>query len=111
MGAAGVGLSAVAAHRVESSALATAATIMLIHCAASLALVAIAGSSRYARGWCAVAAVMLIGAGLFGGDIALNTLLGSHLFPLAAPTGGMLMIASWLLAAITGIAEMRSARR
>jgi uncharacterized membrane protein YgdD (TMEM256/DUF423 family) len=54
---------------------------------------------------------MLFGAGLFGGDIALNTLVGSHLFPFAAPAGGMLMIASWFLSAITAFAELRSARR
>ena len=111
MGAAGVALAASAAHLAGSSALATGATMMLIHCAAALALISLAGGVRSPGVWHMAALIMLLGAGLFGGDIALNTFFGLHLFPWAAPAGGILMIASWIGAAIAGISEMRNARR
>ncbi len=49
--------------------------------------------------WHAAAVLMLGAASLFSGDIALHTLSGTHVFPMAAPTGGSLMIASWLIVA------------
>jgi uncharacterized membrane protein YgdD (TMEM256/DUF423 family) len=42
----------------------------------------------------------VIGAGLFAGDLTLRHYAGHGLFPMAAPTGGTLLIASWLALAV-----------
>ena len=107
IGAAGVALAAVAAHKVESPALATAANMLMIHAAAVLALAAIALRSENARRWTAVSAIMFSAVALFSGDIALNTLAGWHIFPMAAPTGGSLLIASWLAVAVVAALDWR----
>jgi uncharacterized membrane protein YgdD (TMEM256/DUF423 family) len=41
----------------------------------------------------------VIAAGLFAGDLTLRQYAGHSLFPMAAPTGGTLLIASWLVLA------------
>lgn len=97
-GAAGVAFSAAAAHIENSANLATASQFLLVHAAAALALAAIAAtafSSR--RSWLAGAILALqAGVTLFAGDLAARALLGTRLFPYAAPAGGSLVIASWL---------------
>ena len=106
-GAAGVALAAVAAHKIDSPALATAATMLMIHAGAALALAAMAMRVLKPAGFCAAAALMLAAVALFSGDIALNALAGRHIFPLAAPTGGSLLIASWLAVAVVSALEWR----
>lgn len=98
-GAAGVGLAATAAHRVESAALATAATMLMIHAGVVVGLVSIGLRMAAPGAWAFVAGLMLAAVSLFSGDIALNTLAGRHLFPMAAPIGGSLLIASWIVVA------------
>jgi uncharacterized membrane protein YgdD (TMEM256/DUF423 family) len=51
---------------------------------------------------------MLVGASLFSADIALRTMEGARLFPMAAPTGGTAMIVGWLLVAVSGFWELIS---
>ena len=111
LGAAGVSLAAVAAHRVESPALATAATMLMIHAVAGITIATLAAAAQNPKRWSAIAVLMLAAVTLFSGDIALNTMAGFHLFPMAAPTGGSLLIASWLAVAICALAEFKSARR
>ncbi|MEN3347908.1 MAG: hypothetical protein V7632_1543, partial [Bradyrhizobium sp.] len=41
----------------------------------------------------------VVAATLFAGDLACRQFTGDRLFPFAAPTGGTLLIASWLLLA------------
>ena len=41
-----------------------------------------------------------IAAGLFAGDLTLRQYAGHGLFPMAAPTGGTLLIVSWLALAV-----------
>jgi len=54
--------------------------------------------------WFLIAAtVLLVGTLLFCGDLSLRAFGGQRLFPFAAPIGGSLMIAGWLIAAATGI--------
>jgi len=103
-GAAGVALAAVAAHKVESPALATAAMMLTIHAAAAVGIVALAMRTEREKLWQAAAVLMLAAASLFSGDVALHTLSGTHVFPMAAPTGGSLLIASWLIVAGLAIA-------
>jgi uncharacterized membrane protein YgdD (TMEM256/DUF423 family) len=95
-GAAGVALAAIAAHKVNSPGLATAATMLMIHAVAVVAVLTVAMRLQRPRFWIAVAALMLASVALFSGDIALSTLAGTHIFPMAAPIGGSLLIASWI---------------
>lgn len=110
-GAAGVALAAVAAHRVESPALATAATMLVIHAAAAVAIAAHAANRDRPKPLLLIAALMLAAAALFAGDIALNALTGAHIFPRAAPTGGTGMIAAWLALAVYAVFTAFSARQ
>jgi uncharacterized membrane protein YgdD (TMEM256/DUF423 family) len=41
---------------------------------------------------------------LFAGDLSLRQYAGHSLFPMAAPTGGMVMIAGWLAVTLAAVA-------
>jgi uncharacterized membrane protein YgdD (TMEM256/DUF423 family) len=92
-GAAGVAMSAAAAHRGGAN-LETAATILLVHAPALLGLALF--SNRLAR---IGAYVLIAGMILFCGDLLSRDLAGERLFPNAAPAGGILVIAGWLVVA------------
>ena len=95
-GALGVGLWAYATHTGQPSA-AIAAQMLLIHAAALVALTA-ARKLDLLPGRAAIYLISLMAAGviLFSGDLAMRALAGQRLFAMASPTGGLLMIASWL---------------
>jgi uncharacterized membrane protein YgdD (TMEM256/DUF423 family) len=104
MGAAGVALWAMAAHRGGPSA-ATAAQMLLIHAAAVLGLTACRKQGLIGeRSGRLAASALVLGAVLFAGDIAARAFLGSGLFPMAAPAGGLLLIGGWLAAAAAALA-------
>ena len=106
MGAAGVALAAVAAHRLPTPAMASAAQMLMVHAVAVLAISAWAVRSVNAAGWWRVAArVMLLGTALFAGDIALRGFEAGQLFPMAAPIGGSLTIFAWVLVALAAAVE------
>ena len=107
-GAAGVALAAVAAHKVDSPALATAAMMLMLHAVAVVALLAVAVRLARTGWWVKLAALMLAAATLFSGDIALHTMSGAHIFPMAAPAGGSLLIASWLCVALLAALEWKA---
>jgi len=98
-GAAGVTLAAIAAHRGGPN-LAVAAQMLLVHAAA---LPALAAAAATVAGWpritLAGAGLAGLGAALFAGTLTLGDLAGIRPFPMAAPTGGTLMILGWLVAA------------
>jgi uncharacterized membrane protein YgdD (TMEM256/DUF423 family) len=51
----------------------------------------------------------IVGAALFSGDVALRAFAGHRLFPMAAPTGGIILIAAWLgLAVAAALALVRT---
>ncbi|MBA2125200.1 DUF423 domain-containing protein [Hyphomicrobium methylovorum] len=104
-GASGVALAAAAAHKVESPALASAATMLIVHAVLAVALIAIAFQSRCAKLWWATAFGILFAASLFSGSIALRALTGEQLFPMSAPIGGTLMMVGWIVIAILGLAH------
>lgn len=105
IGAAGVGLAAAASHAGGEALLRPASTICLAHAPALVALSLAAGRLRLSS----LAAVgMVLGCLLFAGDLVARQLLGTGLFPMAAPTGGMTLIASWLLLAIGALLPSRS---
>jgi uncharacterized membrane protein YgdD (TMEM256/DUF423 family) len=107
-GAAGVALAAAGAHGADLSALTTPAYLLIMHAAAAIALVATTVQASCARLTQISALVLLVGVSLFSGDIALRTIEGARLFPMAAPIGGTTMIAGWLLVAGSGLWELIS---
>ncbi|MBI5321377.1 DUF423 domain-containing protein [Bradyrhizobium sp.] len=101
MGADGVILAAASAHQAEASRLAAASSMLLFHACAVLAAVALAERALiHARIGLAAAGGFVVAAALFAGDLTLRQFAGHGLFPLAAPTGGTLLIASWLALAV-----------
>jgi uncharacterized membrane protein YgdD (TMEM256/DUF423 family) len=97
MGADGVILAAAAAHGAEASRLASASSMLLFHATAVLGAVAVVDRGLvHARLGLLSAAGFVFSASLFAGDLTLRQYAGHGLFPMAAPTGGTLLIASWL---------------
>jgi uncharacterized membrane protein YgdD (TMEM256/DUF423 family) len=80
--------------------------MLLFHATAVLAAVALLGRGLLHGGIGIIAASgFAAGAALFAGDLTLRQYAGHSLFPYAAPTGGSVMILSWLavtLAAVVG---------
>ncbi|WP_045836682.1 DUF423 domain-containing protein [Hyphomicrobium sp. 99] len=109
-GAAGVGLAAAAAHKVDSPALASSATLLTLHAAAAVGIVSVALRAAWRRLWSTTALLMLFAASLFTGEIAYHTFSSDASFQMLAPVGGSLMIVSWLLVACLAIAEALAKR-
>ncbi|TBW40094.1 DUF423 domain-containing protein [Siculibacillus lacustris] len=100
IGAGGVAAAAASAHVTGGGPLAQAAEILMIHAAAVVALVALARTPARGAGlMIALAGVMALAAALFGADIAMLVFAGRHLFPMAAPIGGSILIGGWLMLA------------
>jgi uncharacterized membrane protein YgdD (TMEM256/DUF423 family) len=101
IGADGVMLAAASAHQADASRLASASSMLLFHATAVLAAVALAERGLiHARIGIVAAFGFVVAPSLFAGDLTLRQYAGHSLFPFAAPTGGTLMIASWLVLAI-----------
>jgi len=109
MGAAGVVLAAASAHGVDVSVapaianrLTAASSMLLFHATAILAGVALVERGLSHGGIGLIAAFgFVVGAGLFATDLTLRQYAGHGLFPYAAPTGGTLLILSWLTLAVS----------
>ncbi len=104
LGAAGVGAAAAAAHLGGGQLLESAATFLMIHSAAVLAIAGLGQrAGRRPASIFGLAGLLLIaGMLLFCGDFAMRALAGHPLFPMAAPSGGVLLIAGWLAAGLAG---------
>ena len=101
MGADGVILAAVAAHQADATRLGPASSMLLFHASAVLGTVALAERGVIdARIGISAAWGFVVAAALFATDRSLRQYAGHSLFPFAAPTGGMLLIASWLALAV-----------
>lgn len=103
-GALGVALSAMAAHSPEGANLKTAAEFLLVHGPAFMALAALARAEVLPR-WALLAGALALALGLsfFAGDLARRSFTGARLFPMAAPTGGTLMILGWAWFGLAGL--------
>jgi uncharacterized membrane protein YgdD (TMEM256/DUF423 family) len=107
MGAGGVMLAAADAHGAPGAGLAAAAYMLLFHAAAL-----VGGAALYGQGvlWrpllLAVLIAWIVGAALFSGDVAMRTFAGHRLFPMAAPTGGIVLIAAWLALAAAAVGAL-----
>ena len=98
IGASGVALSAAAAHQGIAS-VATAASFLLTHAPAFLALSLLQTNRLRSIGnW-----GLLLGLIMFCGDLLARAYLGTRLFPMAAPSGGVLMIGGWLVIAASAL--------
>jgi uncharacterized membrane protein YgdD (TMEM256/DUF423 family) len=109
MGAAGVALAAAAAHQPDAARLGSASSMLLFH---SSAVIGAALLTRHgiAKGPFGLAATFgfIAGAALFAGDLAMRQYAGHGLFTMAAPTGGTLLILSWLVLAIAALWPKRA---
>jgi uncharacterized membrane protein YgdD (TMEM256/DUF423 family) len=104
MGAAGVALAAASAHQPDATRLASASSMLLFHASAVLAAVLLAERSIiHMRPGLAAACGFVIATALFAGDLTLRQYAGRSLFPMAAPTGGTLLILSWLMLAVAAV--------
>ena len=104
MGAAGVALAAASAHGADASRLATVSAMLLFHATAILATTALLARGLLHGGIGLTAAFgFVIGAALFAGDLSLRQYAGHALFPMAAPTGGTVMIAGWLAVTLAAV--------
>ena len=102
MGADGVILAAASAHQPDASRLASASSMLLFHATAVLGVAALAERGViHARLGIATAFGFVIATALFAGDLSLRHYAGHGLFPMAAPTGGTLLIVSWLGLAVS----------
>ena len=98
MGADGVILAALSAHQDHATQLEAASSMLLFHAPAVLAVVALAERGLIDRRIAIAAGFgFVVSAALFAGDLTLRQFAGHRLFPFAAPTGGTLLILSWLL--------------
>ena len=109
MGAAGIVLAALGAHRTDLGSdlahLTTASSMLLFHAPVILALVLLRERQLVQRQLAIAAALgFAAGAALFASDLAVRDLSGHALFPMAAPTGGIILIGSWIVLALAGLA-------
>ena len=105
MGAAAIVLAAAGAHAAPDAGLDSAAYILLFHTVAVLGGVALVQQRLLWRPLALVAvAAWVLGAALFSGDLALRAFAGHRLFPMAAPTGGSILILAWLALTAAAIA-------
>ena len=101
MGADGVILAAASAHQPDATRLASASSMLLFHATAVLAVVALTERRViHVRIGIAAALGFVVAAALFAGDLTLRQYAGHSLFQMVAPTGGTLLIVSWLLLAV-----------
>ena len=108
MGAAGVVLAAASAHVAPAAGLGSAAQMLLVHALAVIGATAVLDGGHLWRPLAGIArAGWIVGALLFAGDIALRAFTSHRLFPMAAPAGGTILIASWLAFAAAAAAGRR----
>ena len=109
MGADGVILAALSAHQADAARLAAASSMLLFHATAVLASAALAERGMvHIRIGIAASFGFVVASALFAGDLTLRQFAGHSLFSMAAPTGGTLLIASWLLLAVGAAWPKRS---
>jgi uncharacterized membrane protein YgdD (TMEM256/DUF423 family) len=100
----GVALSAMARHREGLLYLDTTAQFLLWHAPALFGLAALIGIELVQpRIGAAAGIALVVGLALFCGDLASRDFLSRSLFPMAAPTGGTLLMIGWLLIGIAAL--------
>ncbi|RZK92060.1 MAG: DUF423 domain-containing protein [Methylobacterium sp.] len=107
-GGLGVAASAAAAHIPGADSLKTAAQFLLFHAPAILALAGLAAAgATHAVATRIAAYALVLGLALFSGDLAMRALAQRPLFPMAAPSGGILLMLGWAAAAVAAFLPVR----
>ncbi len=106
-GLAGVALAAAAAHGTDARLLGGASAMCLAHAPALIGLALACDRLRLAR---LAGTALALGTAVFAGDLVLRHFSGHGLFPMSAPTGGVLMMAGWLITAFGGVLALLDAR-
>lgn len=107
MGAAGIALAAAGAHGKPGTGLDNAGYILLIHAAAVVGGAAAVDGELVHEGAGLTALIgFVLGATLFACDVALRVYRGRRLFPMAAPTGGIVLMIGWLAVTVAAAASM-----
>ncbi|MET0868115.1 MAG: DUF423 domain-containing protein [Pseudorhodoplanes sp.] len=108
LGCAGIMLAATGAHSKPGSGLDSAGHMLLFHAPAVIAACCAIASGLVSRPIAITACIaLLIGVGLFSGDLALRVYAGQRLFPMAAPAGGIVMMAGWALLGLAAFLALR----
>lgn len=95
-------LLAAAAHMDTTGLMEKAGEMFLFHAPALIAMGLLA-QLRKAPLVLPAMVLLVAGLGLFCGDMLMRALEDTRLFPMAAPTGGMTIIASWGVFALAGV--------
>ena len=107
MGASGITLAAAGAHAAPRAGLDSAGYMLLFHAAAVLGGAALAQQGLVWRPLAVAALIAWVaGAALFSGDIAMRAFAGHRLFVMAAPAGGVVLIAAWLAIAAAAVGTL-----
>lgn len=107
MGASGITLAAAGAHAAPQAGLDSAGYMLLFHAAAVLGGAALAQQGLVWRPLAVAALIAWVaGAALFSGDIAMRAFAGHRLFVMAAPAGGVVLIAAWLAIAAAAVGTL-----
>jgi uncharacterized membrane protein YgdD (TMEM256/DUF423 family) len=107
-GCAGIVFAAAGAHAKPGTGLDSAGHMLLFHAPAVIAACIGMAAGLISRPVGIVATIaLLIGVALFAGDLALRAYAGHRLFPMAAPTGGIVMIGGWALLAVAAFLAVR----
>ena len=98
LGAAGVVLAALSTHAEGGELGRTAAQFLILHAGVLVGVTAHARVTdpRTARALLGAGGALALGTLVFSGDLTMRAFAGARLFPMAAPTGGSLMILSWI---------------
>jgi uncharacterized membrane protein YgdD (TMEM256/DUF423 family) len=104
----GVALSAAAAHLAPGQTLDTAARFLLLHAGVLVGLVALLAGASIRPGIGRLAGyVIVLGLVLFSGDLAVRAFFAVPLAPMAAPTGGVLLMVGWALIGLAALLRVR----
>jgi uncharacterized membrane protein YgdD (TMEM256/DUF423 family) len=97
VGAAGVTMAAAGTHSSAGPDLGIAATFLSLHAPALIGI-----SLLPKQRWSTLAGIiMVVGLVLFCGDLAMRGALDKGWFPIAAPVGGVALVASWILVIVS----------
>ncbi|MDB5559205.1 MAG: hypothetical protein JWQ36_2139 [Enterovirga sp.] len=104
-GCLGVALAAAAAHvAAGEGTLGIAAQFLLAHAPALIGLAAASAAGVAHRVVAIVAGGLIaLGVAFFAGDLAHRAFRAASLFPMAAPTGGIVLMAGWAVAAASAV--------
>jgi len=109
MGAAGIMLTAAGAHSKPGVGLDSAGYLLVLHALAVIAGVLAARQGLILRPLGLIVVWgFIVGATLFAADVTLRAYVGTRLFPMAAPSGGMVMILSWIVLIPAALMAMRA---